>query len=1229
MVFNRKHVLIVSGVFCLGLAVSALGFFLAYSAEENYMRLDFVQRSMHRAHDIQVRLNDNLEMLEAVESFYDASNVVERVEFEAFTNRLLSKYPDIQSIDWIARVPREQREIFEQKIRGEGLADFQVTEMDISGPLVRAKDRPEYFPLTYIEPLSVNKAVLGFDEASDMVRREALERARDTDSPVATGSLDLIQTEGRNAGCRIFMPVYRERMSVKTLEDRRKNLIGFISSLFDVGVLVRKSIEGTPRISVDTYLYDVTGQKESGDLLYFHSARTRIEKLSAPRQSDLYRGISWSEELNMAGRTWRIVCRPAPKFFQEHRRWQSWTVLGSGLFLTILLVVYLTDQLGYAARIESLVNERTAELRRSEQLLAIEKDRLAITLQSIGDGVIATDTQGRITLMNRVAQMLTGWNGTEAVGKPLDEVFHILDEETRKLRENPFVRVMQTGRVVGLGSHTVLVARDGTERILGDSGAPIRDPNGNIIGVVLVFRDITQIRRLEDMRREELRFLQVMMDAIPNPVFYKDIQGKFLGCNAAFEEFLGLPKNQIVGKTVFDLSPPDLARIYADSDAELLKNPGAQVFETIVKRADDVRRDVIMSKATFSDIKGNLKGMAGVIVDITDRKLMEEQLRSSEEKYHRLIEQLSEGILSVDMEARITFVNQGMAHMLGYQTKDMLDMSYYSLVAPDFVEFAKARIQKRHEGVSEQYEIPMVRKDGKTLDVLVSASPLRDKSGAILGSFGVISDISERKHAEEAMRQLAAIVESSNDAIIGKTLEGIITSWNAGAQRLFGYSPEEAIGRHMDILLPDNRSDEIRHFLEKIKRGERLEHIETVRKTKDGRLIDVLLTVSPIKDSDGRVIGASAISHDITERKRTEEKLRHLSRAIEQSPSTVAITDLEGNLQYVNPKFVQVTGYVPEEVLGKNPRVLKSGEISSAGYKELWDVICDGGEWRGEFHNKRKNGELYWEFASISPIRNAEGKITHYIKVAEDITDRKNAEEQLRHTSEKLAESNRELEQFAYVASHDLQEPLRKISAFSKLLTEKDISGLDEESRDYLERMQNAAARMRLLIEDLLQYSRVATQQRVLEEIALNRLVAAVLSDLEMRIRDSNAEVVVGDLPVIHGDRTRLHQLFQNVIGNALKYRRKDVPVRVLIQSRILNDRFYEITVEDNGIGFEEKYSERIFHPFQRLHTRDEYEGSGIGLAICKKIMDQLGGQISARSEAGKGSVFILKLPKS
>jgi PAS domain S-box-containing protein len=312
-------------------------------------------------------------------------------------------------------------------------------------------------------------------------------------------------------------------------------------------------------------------------------------------------------------------------------------------------------------------------------------------------------------------------------------------------------------------------------------------------------------------------------------------------------------------------------------------------------------------------------------------------------------------------------------------------------VAPGFEVF----VAKARRGGPDEKEWTYIRKDGSRFPVLLSVTALRDEQNRLTGFLGIASDITERKRAEEAMMRLASIVESSDDAIIGSDLDGFITSWNQGAERIYGYTEAEILGRHVSLLAPPDKLAAQNDNLNKIRQEERVDHQETVRVRKDGRLIDISLTLSPIRNAQGQMIGISSIARDITRQKQAETELRKLSRAVQQSPATVVITDAQGNIEYVNPKFTQITGYSFAEAIGQNPRILKSGEKSPEEYKELWDTITSGKEWRGVFHNKKKSGELYWESASISPIEDSAGVITHFIAVKEDITAIKEAQDEL------------------------------------------------------------------------------------------------------------------------------------------------------------------------------------------------------------------------------------------
>jgi PAS domain S-box-containing protein len=455
----------------------------------------------------------------------------------------------------------------------------------------------------------------------------------------------------------------------------------------------------------------------------------------------------------------------------------------------------------------------------------------------------------------------------------------------------------------------------------------------------------------------------------------------------------------------------------------------------------------------------------------------------------------------------------------------------------------------------------------------------------------------------------------------------------------------------------------------------------------------------------------------------------------------VVITDTRGNIEYVNPKFTRVTGYSPHEAIGRNPRILKSGHQPPEFYEELWDTITAGEEWRGEFCNRKKNGEVYWELASISPIRNGTGNTTHYLKVAEDVTARREMEEALRHSEQRyrtvfdhagdaifvhdmegqfldvnqiacqrlgysrdellemsptditvpdieqlqkvdqmvfetaqvrrdgtsfpveinsryieydgqpailsiardittrkaieqkieryaadLERSNQELEQFAYVVSHDLQEPLRMVKSYMELLERRYREQLDEKANMFIDYAVDGAQRMQEMIKGMLDLSRIGTRGNPLAPTDVEAILDRTLNVLGRTIEETGAEVTHEPLPTVMADKAQLAQVFQNLVANGIKFRREDVPPRVHISAERA-DGAWLFSVEDNGIGIDPKQSDRIFQVFQRLHTQEEYEGTGIGLALCKRIVERHSGRIWVESKPGEGSTFKFTIP--
>lgn len=500
-------------------------------------------------------------------------------------------------------------------------------------------------------------------------------------------------------------------------------------------------------------------------------------------------------------------------------------------------------------------------------------------------------------------------------------------------------------------------------------------------------------------------------------------------------------------------------------------------------------------------------------------------------------------------------------------------------------------------------------------------------------------------------------VESALDAVITMDDQGRISGWNPHAEKTFGWSHAEAIGRSLaDTIIPPRYRDAHRNGLElflKTGKGAVLnQRLELTALRRSGEEFAVELAILPLKLQTSYQFGAFV--RDITERKRAEQRFR---LAVEAAPNAMIMVDAEGAIVLVNDQTEKVFGYARSELLGRPidtlvpERVRRASDVA-AGAAGTGSFGMGSGR---EFWGLRKDGSKFPMEIGLNPIETDQGTVV--LMAIIDITERKRAEEAVRRahdeleqrvqertrdlnaTTQELARSNTELEQFAYIASHDLQEPLRKVQAFGDMLVTQYRDALGEEGRDYLQRMQNASKRMQTLITDLLTFSRVTTKGQPFELVDLGQVIDQVLQDLEVRIRDTGGHVEVGTLPTLEADPVQMRQLLQNLIGNALKFHQKGVPPVVKLHGHVVEPdpatfphwtagvEYWEFTFEDNGIGFDEKYLDRIFTPFQRLHGRGEYEGTGIGLAICRKIVERHAGTITAHSAPGRGATFLITLP--
>ena len=475
------------------------------------------------------------------------------------------------------------------------------------------------------------------------------------------------------------------------------------------------------------------------------------------------------------------------------------------------------------------------------------------------------------------------------------------------------------------------------------------------------------------------------------------------------------------------------------------------------------------------------------------------------------------------------------------------------------------------------------------------------------------------------------LFQSSYDATLLTRPDGGIVDANLRAVQFLGYPREQVTTLDVGQIIYSWGPD-LLYTVQSTLQSDRFVLLQAYCARSDSTLFPAEIAIISLQVAQQPHLGF--FIRDITVRKDAESKLRIGSNAIENAASGIAIVDAEGFLQFVNRSMVRLWHLKNQD--GLLDHRLSELLTDESILPSILSGTRDGGHWSREVEARRSDGSTFFALVSAAPNTDDEDQFIGVVLSVEDVTERKLADEKLHNTLEDLAKSNASLEQFAYVVSHDLQEPLRKVTQFGELLKKHLGDSISEEAGGYVERMQDAARRMSDLIKGILELSRISTRARGFITVDLASIARDVMSDLEVRVMQTQGTVEIGNLPRIEAEQIQMRQLLQNLIGNALKFHREGVAPIVNVSTRVLEPAEHalssegqvcELTIEDNGIGFDPSQADRIFGIFQRLHRRGEYEGTGIGLAVCRKIVERHNGTIVAESRPGDGTRFVIHLP--
>ena len=854
------------------------------------------------------------------------------------------------------------------------------------------------------------------------------------------------------------------------------------------------------------------------------------------------------------------------------------------------------------------INEMADELHSRQMGLREQQELLRVTLNSIGDAVLAADVAGNITFLNPVAVAITGWAMEDAAGRPVQSIFQIIDEETREPAEDIVERVLRDRCIVNLANHTTLIARDGREIPIEDSAAPITDRGGDTIGVVLVFHDVTEKRRTQEALSDVNRRLSVILESIADGFYALDSEFRFTHINDTALRYFNRDRDEMLGKHIFDVFPKFQCSAFDVGFRRAMKSGEPEHIEVPSIAVD---RTVEIHAYPSSD------HLTVLFRDVTERKYAEEQLQLSEARFRLLSESASKLLASENPQKVVNELCQGVMTFLDCQV-------FFNFLVEENV--GKLRLNA-YAGIPDKEARKIEWLD---FGVAVCGCVARDGERMIAEDIFNKPDIRTDLVKSHGIQAYACHPLKIGGQVIGTLSLG-------AAKRPF-FLPDE-------LELMKTVADQVAVAME------RTRLIESLRKS------------------------ANELETRVHERTRAFQSLSECNQAMLRE------TDEMELFRQVCRIVVDVGGYRMAWVgLAEDDEEKMVRPVASAGYDDgyldqariSW---ADNERGRGPTGKAIRNGELIasqnallnpayepWRSegtrrgyaASIAlPIKidnRVIGTLTIYAsepdafdqeesslltKLADNLSfgvgairlteQRRQSEEELRVYASRLETTNAELQEFAFVASHDLQEPLRKIQTFCDLASKNCSCGLGGKTKDYLERVANSASRMRQLLHDLLEFSRIASRAQPFTKINLTATVREAADVFESTVTETGCMIKLHELPSIEANQSQMLHLFQNLIGNSLKYRNDTVP-HIEISGKIRNDHC-EIIVEDNGIGFEQQYSELIFKSFQRLHKSHEYSGTGMGLTICRKIIERHGGAIRADGEPGKGAVFTIRLP--
>jgi PAS domain S-box-containing protein len=773
--------------------------------------------------------------------------------------------------------------------------------------------------------------------------------------------------------------------------------------------------------------------------------------------------------------------------------------------------------------------------------------------------------------------------------------------------------------------------------------SPLESAEGTLVTAAI--RDISVRRAAEKhLALMEGRY-RGLLEAAPDAMVVVNQKGDIVLLNVQAEKQFRYRRDELVGQQVTNIIPEGFAeRLIADEKRSVEDALAQQIgtgIELTARRRDGSEFPIELMLSPLESAEGIL--VTAAIRDISVRKEAEKHLARMEGRYRGLLEAAPDAMVVVNQHGEIVLLNVQAEKQFGYRRDELLGQKVKNIIPRGFAERLIADEKRSVEDALAQQigtgiELIARRKNGSEFPIEIMLSPLDSAEGILVTA--AIRNISVRREADKHLALMEGryrgLLEAAPDAMVVVNPSGDIVLLNVQAEKQFGYRRDELVGQKVKNIIPEGfaerlAADGLRSaedaLAQQIGTG-----IELIALRKNGTKFPIEIMLSPLDSAEGILVTAAI--RDISVRKEAEKHLARMEGRyrglLEAAPDAMVVVNQKGDIVLLNVQAEKQFGYHRDELVGQRMKnIIPAGfaeRLIADALRSTEDALAQQIGTGIEITGKRKDGTEFPIEIMLSPLESAEGVLV--TAAIRDITTRKVAEAHLLYKVEELNRSNEELGQFAYIASHDLQEPLRMVASYTQLLARRYKGRLDSDADEFITFAVDGANRMQRLIQDLLAYSRVGTKGKDLLVTSSEEALQRAILNLRGAIADSGAMVTHDPLPAVMADETQLVQLFQNLIGNAIKYQNPGVP-RIHISAIKNGGGKWTFSVRDNGLGIDPQYFERIFVMFQRLHKREEFAGTGIGLAICKKIVERHGGEISVQSQPGKGSTFSFALTGS